>query len=78
MNYESGIFRVRELREADANSLFNMYSGSSSDVTQSAPSWDGKVNGNEANEGVYTYTFKATGISGSEISGHGFFHLFKN
>ncbi len=23
MNYESGIFRVRELREADANSLFN-------------------------------------------------------
>ncbi|EPW6845471.1 GNAT family N-acetyltransferase, partial [Vibrio parahaemolyticus] len=30
MNYESGIFRVRELREADANSLFNMYSGSSS------------------------------------------------
>lgn len=55
-----------------------MYSGSSSDVTQSAPSWDGKVNGNEANEGVYTYTFKATGISGSEISGHGFFHLYKN
>ncbi|HCG8290478.1 TPA: GNAT family N-acetyltransferase [Vibrio parahaemolyticus] len=30
MNYESGIFRVRELRETDASSLFNMYSGSSS------------------------------------------------
>ncbi|EPR4994987.1 GNAT family N-acetyltransferase [Vibrio navarrensis] len=30
MNYESAIFRVRELREADANSLFSMYSGSSS------------------------------------------------
>ncbi|ELB2864915.1 GNAT family N-acetyltransferase [Vibrio alginolyticus] len=30
MNYESGIFRVRELREADANSLFHIYSGSNS------------------------------------------------
>ncbi|MFL0941304.1 GNAT family N-acetyltransferase [Vibrio parahaemolyticus] len=30
MNYESGNFRVRELRETDASSLFNMYSGSSS------------------------------------------------
>ncbi|MCS0378663.1 GNAT family N-acetyltransferase [Vibrio diabolicus] len=30
MNYESGIFRVRELREADASPLFNMYSGSCS------------------------------------------------
>ncbi|MBH9742494.1 GNAT family N-acetyltransferase [Vibrio navarrensis] len=30
MNYESAIFRVRELREVDACSLFSMYSGSSS------------------------------------------------
>ncbi|MEM6191911.1 GNAT family N-acetyltransferase [Shewanella scandinavica] len=30
MNYESTIFRVRELREPDAHSLFSMYSGSSS------------------------------------------------
>ncbi|MBG0761872.1 alanine acetyltransferase [Vibrio cidicii] len=30
MNYESTIFRVRELREVDAYSLFSMYSGSSS------------------------------------------------
>ncbi|CCN69964.1 GNAT family N-acetyltransferase [Vibrio nigripulchritudo] len=28
MNYESDIFRVRELREADADSLFKLYSGS--------------------------------------------------
>lgn len=28
MNFENDIFRVRELREADANSLFKMYSGS--------------------------------------------------
>ncbi|USH01296.1 GNAT family N-acetyltransferase [Grimontia kaedaensis] len=29
MNFETEIFRVRELRETDANSLFNLYSGSS-------------------------------------------------
>ncbi|ASX13325.1 GNAT family N-acetyltransferase [Aeromonas dhakensis] len=28
MNYESDIFRVRELREADADSLFDLYSSS--------------------------------------------------
>ncbi|MCF8269095.1 MAG: choice-of-anchor L domain-containing protein [Crocinitomicaceae bacterium] len=54
-----------------------MYSGSSSDLTQSQPSWDGKSNGNESSEGVYTYTYKATGVSGGEVSGHGFFHLIR-
>jgi len=29
MNYENEVFRVRKLREADAKSLFTMYSGSS-------------------------------------------------
>ena len=54
-----------------------MYSGSSTDLTQSQPSWDGTSNGNEASEGVYTYTYKATGVSGGEVSGHGFFHLIR-
>jgi gliding motility-associated-like protein len=54
-----------------------MYSGSSSDLTQSQPSWDGTSNGNEASEGVYTYTYKATGVSGGQVSGHGFFHLIR-
>ncbi|MFM7565558.1 MAG: choice-of-anchor L domain-containing protein [Flavobacteriales bacterium] len=54
-----------------------MYFGSSNDLSVSEPSWDGKFNGNDASEGVYTYTYKAIGVSGSEIKGHGFFHLIR-
>lgn len=55
-----------------------MYQGSSSDLLISQPTWDGTSNGNEANEGVYTYTYKAVGVSGGEVKGHGFFHLIRN
>lgn len=54
-----------------------MYNGSSTDLSLSQPSWDGTFNGNLVNDGVYTYTYKATGVSGGEVSGHGFFHLIR-
>ena len=54
-----------------------MYSGNSNDVTVSQPKWDGKEGNVDANEGVYTYTYRATGVSGGEIQGHGFFHLIR-
>ncbi|MFM2037137.1 MAG: hypothetical protein RL432_76 [Bacteroidota bacterium] len=54
-----------------------LYSGSSYDVLVSSPKWDGKNGETEAKEGVYTYTFKATGVSGGEVQGHGFFHLIR-
>jgi gliding motility-associated-like protein len=54
-----------------------LYSGSSNDVLVSSPKWDGKNGETEAKEGVYTYTFKATGVSGGEVQGHGFFHLIR-
>jgi gliding motility-associated-like protein len=54
-----------------------LYSGSSNDVLVSAPKWDGTVGNTEASEGVYTYTYKATGVSGGEVQGHGFFHLIR-
>lgn len=54
-----------------------MYNGSSTDLSLSQPSWDGTLNGNLVNDGVYTYTYKATGVSGGEVSGHGFFHLIR-
>lgn len=54
-----------------------MYSGIWLDLTLAQPSWDGTFNGNEANDGVYTYTYKATGVSGAQVSGHGFFHLIR-
>ena len=54
-----------------------LYSGSSNDVLVSAPKWDGTVGNTEASEGVYTYIYKATGVSGGEVQGHGFFHLIR-
>lgn len=40
------------------------------------PAWDGKVaSGNLASEGTYFYKYKATGVNGDTIEGHGFFHL---
>jgi len=55
-----------------------MYQASSNDVLVFEPSWDGAFNSNPATEGVYTYTYKAVGISGAEVKGHGFFHLIRN
>jgi gliding motility-associated-like protein len=54
-----------------------VYSGSSNDVLVSAPKWDGKDGDKEVKEGVYTYTYRATGVSGGEVQGHGFFHLIR-
>lgn len=48
-----------------------MYSGSGVN-----PAWDGdSQNGLPAEDGVYFYKYEATGITGDQISGHGFFHL---
>ncbi len=42
------------------------------------PVWDGIAqNGNDAEEGTYFYTYKATGTGGDVTEGHGFFHLFR-
>jgi hypothetical protein len=54
-----------------------MFDGTWYDLTLAQPIWDGKFNSKEANEGVYTYTYSAVGVSGAEISGHGFFHLIR-
>lgn len=42
------------------------------------PVWNGKTKGGEnAEDGTYFYTYKATGIDGTTIEGHGFFNLFR-
>ena len=38
-------------------------------------SWNGKVNGNLALEGVYFYTYKAVGAQNEQFEGQGFLHL---
>lgn len=41
------------------------------------PAWDGKVNGADAAEGVYFYTYKVTGVTGELLEGHGFVELIR-
>jgi gliding motility-associated-like protein len=39
--------------------------------------WDGKINGNDASEGVYFYSVVAETKNGREITKQGFFHLIR-
>ncbi len=41
------------------------------------PTWDGKVDGLEAVEGVYFYQYEITGMAGAHLEGHGFVQLFR-
>ena len=52
-----------------------VFSKSSSDLINANPSWDGKINGIQAVEGIYFYSYKATGITNQVVEGHGFLHL---
>jgi gliding motility-associated-like protein len=46
--------------------------------TAAVPSWNGRLaNGTEANEGVYFFRYKATGLDGSILEGHGYMHLVR-
>ena len=54
-----------------------LFEKSSIDLVNDNPSWDGKINGVIANEGVYFYKYTGYNISGQEITGHGFLHLVK-
>jgi gliding motility-associated-like protein len=40
-------------------------------------SWDGKINGNEASEGVYFYKYTAKGLDGTTQTGHGNIELLR-
>ena len=40
--------------------------------------WNGKLlNGKDAEEGVYFYSYKAVGIQNESLEGHGFIHLVR-
>jgi gliding motility-associated-like protein len=40
--------------------------------------WDGKINGNMADEGVYFYKYTATGLDGTTQTGQGNVQLMRN
>ena len=54
-----------------------LFEKSSDNLVTDNPTWDGKVNGVLANEGVYFYKYVGYNISGQEVTGHGFFHLVR-
>ena len=55
-----------------------IFSKSSSDLVNNNPTWDGKIDGNLAKEGIYFYIYKATGITNQVVEGHGFLHLISD
>jgi len=55
-----------------------VFSKSSSDLINNNPSWDGKINGDLATDGIYFYIYKATGITNQVVEGHGFLHLISD
>ena len=52
-----------------------VFDKSSVNLVTDNPAWDGKIDGVMATEGIYFYTYLATGINGQEVTGHGFLHL---
>lgn len=57
--------------------IINRWGGLMYEATGLAPAWDGKVNGADAEEGVYFYKYKVTGYAGETLEGHGFFQLIR-
>ena len=55
-----------------------VFSKSSSDLVNNNPTWDGKINGDLATDGIYFYIYKATGITNQVVEGHGFLHLISD
>ena len=55
-----------------------VFSKSSSDLVNNNPTWDGKINGDLATDGIYFYIYKATGITNQIVEGHGFLHLISD
>ena len=51
--------------------IFNRWGNIIHEIDSLTGVWDGKINGNEASDGVYFYTYTLVGTNGSELNGHG-------
>lgn len=57
--------------------VFNRWGNVVHEYDQVTGSWDGKINGQEAAEGVYFYSMEAQTKTGKDLSKQGFFHLIR-
>jgi hypothetical protein len=58
--------------------ILNRWGNIVNEQTSATPAWDGKLqDGSEANDGLYFYKYKATGLDGSTLEGHGSLTLIR-
>lgn len=57
--------------------LFNRWGNPIHEISETTQSWDGKINGQDADEGIYFYQYEIEGSSGEIISGKGFVQLIR-
>lgn len=55
--------------------IYNRWGNLMAELNEPNSTWDGKVNGNNASEGVYFLKYRVIGLDGTEQEGQTFFHL---
>ena len=58
--------------------IFNRWGNPIYEMTETSQSWDGTINGKDADEGVYFYQYEIEGTSGEKIKGQGYVQLIRN
>jgi gliding motility-associated-like protein len=57
--------------------IFNRWGNPIHEITETTQSWDGRINGKDADEGVYYYQYEIEGSSGEKIKGQGYVQLIR-
>jgi gliding motility-associated-like protein len=57
--------------------IFNRWGNIVYEITDTSPTWDGKINGNLADEGVYFYEYTVETQNGLPLKGNGFIQLIR-
>jgi gliding motility-associated-like protein len=58
--------------------IVNRWGNTMVEIDDLSYQWDGKTqSGADASSGVYFIKYKVTGLDGTEVSGHTFFHLVR-
>jgi gliding motility-associated-like protein len=58
--------------------IFNRWGNPVFEMTETSQSWDGRINGKDADEGVYYYQYEIEGTSGEKIKGQGYVQLIRD